>query len=389
MHVAILIPTIDRIGGAEQQALLLARGLVHRGWHATIIALSGEGGDAAEQIRSEGVEYFSLHMRKGLADPRGWIRLRHWIRLHQPDVIHPHLPHAVLLARWLRLMAPVRVLVETIHSPATGGLLRQFAYRLSRHQPDMVSAVSQAAAKPWLCAKMARETNLNIIPNGIDLDLWKPDHEARPPLRRELGLHDEFVWLAVGRLDPVKDHATLLRAFAKLAGNARLCIAGAGPLDRYLQRLADELCISGRVNFLGFQQNPLPWMQSADAFVLCSRWEGLPMAFLEASACELPSVVSDIAAMRALVPNTSCGPLVPVGDSDALAAAMSAMMRCPAPERRRLGLKIRQSIASRFSLTTVLNQWEDIYRSLLELKPQPTRSAATQSPLRGKTLQLQ
>lgn len=389
MHVAILIPTIDRIGGAEQQALLLANGLVHRGWRVTLIALSGEGGDTARKLRSEGAEFLSLQMRKGLADPRGWIRLHRWIKLHQPDVVHSHLSHGVLLARWSRFLVPLRVLIETIHSPAIGGPPRTLSYRLTRRQPELVSAVSQAAAEPWLSAKMVREGNLIIIPNGIDLDHWNRDPETRRAFRQKHGLRDEFVWLAVGRLDPVKDHATLLHAIAKISSNTRLYIAGAGPLAHDLQRQAAELGINSRVHFLGFQHDVLSWMQVADAFVLCSCWEGLPIAFLEASACELPAVSTGIPAMRALISNGSCGPLVPVGDSDALAAAMNAMMQRPEPERRRLGLEMRRSVASRFNFTTVLNQWEDIYRSLLAFKAQPTRSGTTKSPLRGRTFQLQ
>ena len=149
-HVAYLIPTIDRIGGAEQQVILLAKGLAGRGWQVSVIALAGVGGDAVKGLKQAGVAYYSLAMRKGLADPRGWLRLRAWIAQNQPDVLHAHLPHASLLARCLRIAMPVRVYVDTIHSPATGGLARRFAYRLTNRQPDAVTAVSHAAAHPWI-----------------------------------------------------------------------------------------------------------------------------------------------------------------------------------------------------------------------------------------------
>ncbi|HEY2466677.1 MAG TPA: glycosyltransferase [Terracidiphilus sp.] len=377
MHIAFLIPSLDRIGGAEQQLTLLAKGLAHRGWRVSIIVLSGSGGRACIELRSDNVVCLSLHMRKGLADPRGWIQLHRWIRCNRPDVVHAHLPHAVLMARWSRFLAPVRALVETIHSPAVGGPIRRFAYRISAEQPDVVTAVSRTAGAPWLIERMVHEGQLAILPNGIDMDHWKRQPEVRRAIRQSLGLGDEFVWLAVGRLHPVKDHTTLLRAFARVPVSTGLLIVGSGPLESELRRLAGNLGIESRVQFLGFQSNVLPWIQAADAFVLTSLWEGLPMAFLESAACELPAIYIDIPAMRELNRDQPNPCAIPVGDSNALGAAMSAMMRRTEQERYALGRHMRQSVADQFNLPSVLDHWEETYRALLALKPCPTRSGST------------
>jgi glycosyltransferase involved in cell wall biosynthesis len=389
MRVAFLIPTIDRIGGAEQQVLLLAKELARRGHQVAVITLSGSGGDAAESLRSSGVSLLSLQMRKGLVDPSGWWRFHHWIRSHRPDVVHAHLPHAVLFARWSRLITPLRVLIETVHSPATGGLLRRIGYRASVNQSDAVTAVSRAAAQPWLSANMVDAAKLTILANGVDLAHFQSDHTIRRIARREFRLGDEFVWLAVGRLDPVKDHATLLRAVAKLAVKIRLLIAGSGPLERDLRHLATDLGINHRVHFLGFQPDILRWMQLADAFVLCSRWEGLSMALLEASACELPAVFTSIPAIEELLPACLADAGVPCGDADALAAAMTAVIQLSEQERRDLGLLMRQSIAEKFSLSDVVDEWEALYRTQLERKPQPTRTGKSVCVVGGNTLQVQ
>src|SRR5262249_38955705 len=151
------------------------------------------------------------------------------------------LPHAALLARWSRLFSPQRVLIDTIHSPAiSGGTLRRFAYRLSSGLPDVVTAVSTSAAKPWVGANLVGP-RLAIVSNGIDFEHWKLDAGIREEARRLSGLTGKFVWLAVGRLDPVKDHATLLRAFALLPSRAHLLIAGIGPLESMLRQLSSEL----------------------------------------------------------------------------------------------------------------------------------------------------
>ncbi|MGA8090384.1 MAG: glycosyltransferase [Terracidiphilus sp.] len=387
-RVAYLIPTIDRIGGAEQQVLQLARGLAKRGWKISVITLSGSGGDTAKTLQAAGVQFHSLGMRKGLADPRGWLRLYVWILENRPDVLHAHLPHASLLARWSRLASPVRVIVDTIHSPATGGLLRRAGYRLTTGLVDVVTAVSHAAAGPWLEAGLVGDENLAIVPNGVDTDRWKRDHGIRAAKRHELGLSDEFLWLAVGRLDPVKNHATLLRAFARIARHTRLVFAGEGALHGELRSLASELGLRDRVSFPGFQNDVHTWMQAADGFVLCSSLEGLPMSLLEAGACELPAVITDIPGSREVLPDSLHGAAVPVGDAEALAAAMSAVMCLPDLDRRELGRRMRLSICKRFGIEAVLTQWEDLYRALLENNPQPSRSGMSASAL-GRTFQLQ
>ena len=84
-HVALIIPGLDRIGGAERQVILLAKGLCRRGWRVSVVALSGSGGDAAAELVGAGAGFLSLEMRKGLADPRGWIRLHRWLRQQKPD----------------------------------------------------------------------------------------------------------------------------------------------------------------------------------------------------------------------------------------------------------------------------------------------------------------
>ncbi len=385
-HVAYLIPTLDRIGGAEQQVILLATGLAKRGWSVSVIALSGSGADAARKLNSKGVAFHSLGMRKGLVDPRGWIRLHRWIARNSPDIVHAHLPHASLMARWSRFFSPVRVVVDTIHSPATGSLARHVGYRLSNRMPDAVTAVSQSAAGPWLQARLIVRGNLTIVPNGVDTDLWKRDEVVRTLKRRDLGLSDQFLWITVGRLDPVKNQATLLRAFARIAPNANLVIAGEGRLRDNLRGLALELRLRDRASFPGFQSDIHKWIQAADGFVLCSSWEGLPMSLLEAGACELPAVITDIPGSREVLQDSHYGAPVPVEDAEALAAAMSAAMLLPEEERRKLGRLTRASICATFGLEAVLNQWEYLYHTLLEKNPRPLRFGMPASDL-DKTLQ--
>ncbi|MGA3136401.1 MAG: glycosyltransferase [Terracidiphilus sp.] len=370
-HVALVIPGLDRIGGAERQVILLAKGLRRRGWRVSVVALSGAGSDAAAELIASEAAFLSLEMRKGLADPRGWTRFNRWLRRESPDVLHAHLPHAAWLARWSRLAAPVRVVVDTLHSSSTGALGRRLGYRWSGWLSDRVTAVSSAVAEAHRSAAMAGEDKLTVLPNGVDTGAWRPNAAVRANVHRELGLHDEFLWLAVGRLEPVKDYSTLLRAMVEVPERARLVIAGGGPLQTDLLRLSTQLGLERRVRFLGFEPDVRSWMQAADGFVLSSRWEGLPMGLLEAAACALPAVATDVPGTREVIVEGQTGSLAVAGSAMALGAAMTRMMQTPAEERKAMGERARQRVIERFSLELVLDRWEALYGELLQRNPRP------------------
>ncbi len=365
-HVAIVIPGLDRIGGAERQAMLLAKGLRRRGWRVTMVALSGNGGAAAAELRGADVAFLSLEMRKGLADPRGWIRYSWWLWRERPDVVHAHLPHAAWLARWSRLAAPDSVVIDTLHSSHTGRIGRRIGYCCSRWLPDRVTAVSRATADSHLAAGMVNATQIAVVGNGIDVDDWRPDERARAAARCELRIADEFLWLSVGRLEHVKDFPALLRAMARLPERPRLLVLGAGPLHNELVGMAARLGMEQQVQFAGFDSDVKRWMQAADGFVLASRYEGLPMALLEAGACEVPAVARDVPGTREAIVDGETGWLTRAGDADALAAAMTKLMASPTAERHAMGARARLSVSNRFSLQKVLDQWETVYTELLE-----------------------
>jgi glycosyltransferase involved in cell wall biosynthesis len=364
--IAFLIPTIDKLGGAERQILLLAKGMAKRGWKVNVIALSGSGGDAAGNLRTAGIEFQTLAMRKGLVDPRGWLRFSRWLRHQSPDVMHAHLPHAAWMARWSRLLAPTRVVVDTIHTSATGTVGRRLGYRLSGWLPDRVTAVSRGVADAYESAAMISHARLVILPNGVDTEEWKPDAAARARARLELELKNEFLWFAAGRLESVKDYPTMLLAMARVPKPSRLLIAGGGALEPALRRLADRLGLHDRVRFLGFEHDVRRWMHAADGFVLSSSWEGLPMSLLEAGACAVPAVATDVPGSCEIIEDGVTGFTAAAGDAIALQQAMTNVMQLHPVALRAMGLAARQRITQRYSLKAVLDRWESLYGQLLD-----------------------
>lgn len=372
-HIAFLLPTLNSIGGAERQVVLLATGLAARGWRVTLMALSGTCGEACGELHAAGVEFLSLHMRKGLADPHGWVRLNAWLKQARPEILHAHLPHAAWLARWSRLAAPVRVVVDTIHTAGTGTRGRKLGYRLSYLLTDQITAVSEGAADAWAAERMVNAKRLQVLPNGINTEMWTPDAAVRAEVRAELGLRDEFLWLAAGRLEEVKNFPALLEAMTALPQCARAVIAGSGSQAEALRTLARSMGIENSVRFLGHQSNLLRWMQAADGFALSSHWEGLPMTLLEAGACGLPCVSTAVAGATEIILEGQTGLLVPAGDQNALNEAMRRLMAMSASERLAMGNAARQSILARYSIHSVLDHWEDLYARLLTDHPVAAR----------------
>lgn len=365
-HIVQIIPTLDRLGGAERQVIAIACGLAARGWRVTVLALSGDGGPSAHELQTSGVAFLSLGMRKGLLDWRGWWSAIRWFQRESPAIVHGHLAHGAFFARIMRLFAPIPVVVDTLHSSAVGPWRRRWAYRLTDHWSDCVTAVSASVRDNHMAAGMVCDAKLRVVPNGVDVEWIQPSADMRATWRTLLGVDQQFVWLAVGRLEPVKDYPTLLDALSQISSRAVLVVAGTGAEHPHLAERAEALGISARVRWLGWTADLQPWLHAADCVVLSSLWEGLPMTLLEAAAAGLPVVATDVPGVRDVVLAGETGYLVPAHNPAALSQTMCQIMHMPDEERAAIGVHARLWVEARFSLRTVLDQWELCYAQLLD-----------------------
>ena len=342
-RVAFLITGLER-GGAELQLALLAEAMRARGWEVAVFAL--RAGPLMDELGAH-----ILH-------PMHLLRFR-------PEILHAHLFHANIVARLARLFVPVPIVISTVHSLAesnrrTGTFrARDLLYRLSDSLSNATVFVSTAAANRHLQARAVTAARTHVIPNGVDTDRFRPDPERRARTRISLGLGDEFVWLAAGRLMWKKNYPLLLRAMARQSGSV-LLIAGTGPDEAGLRAMAP-----GSVRFLGSRDDMPELMNAADALVLSSAVEGLPMVLLEAAASGLPCVATDVGgAAEAVVPEQT-GYLVAPSDVDSFSGAMARMAALPNEERAALSQAAHEYAVSRFDLRVVVDQWEHLYKAML------------------------
>lgn len=366
MKVFFIITGLN-IGGAETQLVRLATRLKARGWDVCVVSLMPPRA-YVEELEAAGIPVFPLGIRRKLPDPRPILRLARLIREWRPQIVHSYMVHANLLARVARLLAPFPVLVCSARNVREGGRLRELLYRLTDPLCDLTTQVCQAGLERYVRIGAVPRHKIRYIPNGVDTTYFKPDPEIRVALRKELGLKNFFVWLAVGRFDPQKDYHNLVRAFAQVVmekPNTVLLIAGDGPLRPSVEELVRELRLEGSVRFLGIRRDMPRLMNAADAYAMSSAWEGMANVLLEASASGLPIVATDVGGNGEIVIDGETGFLVPPKDPGKLAQAMLHLMSLPQEERKHMGERARQYVEENFSLERVVDRWECLYRELL------------------------
>ena len=369
MRIVTVLTSLG-VGGAEKQALAISERIVMRGHAVQVLALRPR---VPEEWQTT-LRVVHLDMRKSpLSFFRGLLRARRFLREFHPDVIHSHSFHANLFARALKLVAPSVGVVSTVHNVYEGGRLRMGSYRVTDPLSQRTVVVSQAAAKRFVELKAIPARKCLVIPNGIDATEFAPSADRRTATRVAMKANASFIWLTAGRLVPAKDFPNLVEAFRRVLeefSDAELWIAGVPP-DARAVRGADgktsfywvsamEREVGKHVHWLGLRRDVAALLDAADAFVLASAWEGMPLALGEAMAMEKPVVATDVGGVREMVGDA--GILVQAKNPEALAAAMIEMMRKSREERNLLARAARQRIQEHFNLDAAADAWEELYR---------------------------
>jgi glycosyltransferase involved in cell wall biosynthesis len=364
--IMFLITGLDH-AGAEMLVLELAAGLNSRGWSVQVVSMIKPTLDLGQHEKA-GIVFNHLNMVKGVPDPRAIWKLRRLILDFKPEIIHSHMIHANLLARVSRLFTSIPILVSTAHNTNEGGRLRMMLYRLTDPLCELMTNVSHDAVESFIRKKASPKGKIICVPNGVNSQRFQKNELDRTIVRRELDLTDEFVWLSVGRLSKEKDYPTLLNAWAcivRVQPNCRLLIAGEGEDREMLAQLADKLGVGDYVQFLGIRDDIPRLMNSSDAYVMSSLWEGMPMVLLEASACELPIVATDVGGNREVVQDDVSGYLQTAADADRLAQSMVRMMSLPEEARKEMGRRGREYVLSKYDIDAILFRWESLYGDLI------------------------
>lgn len=365
MHIMIVIHSL-RGGGAERVTANLCHYWHRLGYQVSVVTQL----DAATDVYPipAGVSRHVLHTAyetggglRGLwANWRRVRRLRRLFKKYRPDCVLGMMTTSsvlsVMAARHLQLRV---VAVEHTHPPRqqlseSWQKLRQWAYQ----RTDAVVSLTQATAQ-WIRTQIPG-TRVQVIPNAVRWPLMAMAPEV--PASKTPG---RFRLLAVGRLHEIKGFDFLIEAFALLARyfpDWDLVIAGDGPQKEQLMAQIEHHGLQERIQLPGRVGNIQDWYESADIYVLSSRYEGLSNTLLEAMACGLAVVAVDCdVGPREIIRHEIDGILVsPADDVEALAAHLSDLMDRPL---KRAALARRAvDVRDRFSVPRIMTQWENVLR---------------------------
>jgi glycosyltransferase involved in cell wall biosynthesis len=358
-------------GGAETQLVALAQYLKSSGWDIEVVSLlpptshSPDTRQFLADLERRDIPVWSPGIASRRASVRGlWALLRHW-RTRRPELLCTFMFHANVVGRVLGRLARVPVVVSSIRNERFGPRWRERLEAVTERLGDMTVVNSDAVGASLLARGVVRRGRYRTIPNGVDFVRFAPQPSLnRESTRTTLGIpHDAFLWLAVGRLYPHKDHTSLLRAVTLLRQrhpSVRLAIAGDGPLRESLRQQGQQMGLEDTIHWLGLRRDVPDLLEASDAFVLSSRWEGSPNVVLEALAAGVPVAATDVGGVRELVQHGRSGLLVQPGDVDALAATMEHLMEQSPEERRQMGRRGRQWVRQRHDTATVLEQWRHL-----------------------------
>jgi glycosyltransferase involved in cell wall biosynthesis len=349
-------------GGAERCVANLATGLDRRRFEASVVGL--RGGPMADELRAAGVrcESLDLYCR---CDASALARLVRRMRRFRPDIVHTHLFHADLAGRFAAAWVGSAKLIHTVHVAEQRPRRAQFLWaRWARGACDRIVCVSEAVRDHHRRRSGLPAGDYRVIRNGIDVDRYGRDDDARRRLRRQWGVKPgERVGCFVGRLDRQKGVDVLAEALVRLGSDApigRWMIAGEGPERAWLSDRVDRAGLADRVRLLGRVDNVPELLSACDIFALPSRWEGLPLAAMEAMAAGLAVVVSDGPGLTEVVQDGRTGLVVPVGDVASLARALRSLAE-DAALRSRLATEATRDARRRFGLSRYLASHEALY----------------------------
>lgn len=360
LNLLMLVPVLD-FGGVESRIVIQAEAMRDRVKELRVCTF-WKGGAAVERLRGQGIPVDVLGVDPSIRNPSATVRLTAYLRRYKPDILHACIGEA----NWHGLIAgaltgvPVRI-VEEVGMPSRSALTRHtfpWLYRLAHR----LVGVSQATCDFLSGPDGANPAKVRLVYNAADVSFFEePPVDGRSP-------GAPFRVLTVGRLDPIKNQGMLIRAFGRLrehVPDAELWIAGEGPSRPELESLLLSLGLDDCVRLLGFRDDVRSLLAKADLLVLPSHSEGFGITLVEAMACEVPVLASNVGGAGEVIGELGEGCLLSPTDEEGWTAAMARMATMDPQTLNELGLRARQVAIERFSPQTYIAQLEALYREAL------------------------
>jgi glycosyltransferase involved in cell wall biosynthesis len=359
MKIAHVVDSME-VGGAETIVSQMCRLQRERGHDPSVYAIASLG-PLGEQLRAED---FSVQARMGLHLQDSMRNFYRIFKESRPDVVHLHNPTPTVYAAMVARMAGVPSIVSTRHSLVARPrrVIVELKYAVAATCCDWIAGICDATANNLRSLHSVPSRKIVRVYNGA-VPLRRVGLEHCPP-------KNNFTLVYVGRLEPVKNHALLLNAFRIALSSApdlQLWMVGDGSERKVLESLAAELGIAPQVTFWGQQLDVAPFFSAADAFIMSSQSEGLPMSLLQAFSLGVPAIVTDVGGMAEAVRLAQTGYAVPANYPAGMAAAILEMAQNEA-ERKRFSANAKAAFQSHFTLQAMVDAYMDLYRNTARAK---------------------
>ncbi len=343
------------MGGAESLVAQLSRVQRAAGHDVSIFAQTNVGA-LGEVLQTEGFQVDVLGTGNPVRTLPTYLRAFQQLR---PEVVHCHNAAPTLQAALAARLAGATSIVSTRHSLVAPpyNLREERLYGAVSRLCDHVVGICDATCANLRRAPWSDPRRISRVYNGI-VPLTPVPAPDRPP-------KSGFTLLFVGRLAPVKNLSTLIRATAIAARDLpdlHLWIVGDGHERQSLEHLARDVAPPGTVTFWGEQHQVAPFYSAADVFTMSSTSEGLPVSLLQAMSIGLPALVTDVGGMAEVVRNTGAGLRTPVGDPDSMSPEILRLARDP-HLRQTLGNAGKSAFAQHFTLSQMAETYMRLYRS--------------------------
>jgi glycosyltransferase involved in cell wall biosynthesis len=355
MKIAHVVDSME-VGGAETLVSQMCRLQREQGHDPCVYAVATLG-PLGEQMRKEGF-FVQPNVGRHLPDAtRNFLRI--FKEVH-PDVVHLHNPTPTIYAAIAARMAGVPSIISTRHSLVAPPhkAVAELKYRIAARFCDWVVGICDATVSNLKAIHSAPARKIVHVYNGT-APLKRAAQEDWP---RKSG----FTLVYVGRLEPVKNHVLLLNAFRSALSSMpllRLWMVGDGSERAAMECLAAELGIDAQVTFWGQQLDVTPFFSAADAFIMSSRSEGLPVSLLQAFSLGLPVIVTDVGGMAEVVKLSQSGFTVSATDPAEMSEAMLQMARSEAMQAE-FSANAKAAFQSRFTLQTMADAYMELYRDI-------------------------
>jgi glycosyltransferase involved in cell wall biosynthesis len=376
LRIVFLIGALD-VGGTERQLVELASRLDKRRFSVVIYCLTSFG-PLADEARERGVNVRSAELRglrpwtHPLRLTRRIVRMARELRGLEPDILHAFLFHSYTIGALLSPLLRVRAFVSSRRSLGHFKANRPAALLLEKaanHFASVIVANSEAVKRDVMIGEGLESARVMVIHNGIDVTRFAGGGGAI--MRRQIDIAaDARVVGVVANFISYKGHGCFLAAWRKVLAaypQAVAILIGDGPTRERVERLADDLRLTGSVRFLGNRLDVPMVLQAIDILVHPSEQEGFSNAILEGMAAGRPVITTDVGGNAEAVVHERTGLLVPSGDPAELAAAIERLLARP-DVAQLFGAAGRQRVEREFGMDRMTSAYERLYVDLLHKK---------------------